>query len=382
MHARFRRRLALVVCTVMLVPITIAAIALAPEDEKAPSRTTTLDCLPFDRPETVKDINEFVVEARGTPGFVGGDVGASTKLSDGRNLWVFGDTLRPPEEPGPTMVRNSMLLTGKGCASVYRPADNGAAIPDREDGVGYWPTSVNAVPRGDGVDRIAVGLMRVRTTGSGMWDFEIVGSSVARFQVAPDSVPELVAVRDLDADDASLSEPLWGAATAVDGDRVYIYGTASPGEPYVFGYSLQVARTTVEKYLDVSSWEYWDGSTWGKDPAKALSLVPADEGVSRVLSVFEQNGSWYAVSKRLDFLGNDLVIWKAPAPEGPFTPSPPVAQIPTDDKFLQYMPLAHPELLPKDGSVVVSWSVNAMNPETLEDDPSLYRPRFRRVQLP
>lgn len=372
----------LVVFVIFLVPIALAGAVLAPDDERPRRPATWLDCLPYERPTSVRDVNDFVVGARETPGFVGGDVGASTSLSDGRNLWVFGDTLRPPEEPGPSMVRNSMLLTGKGCASVYRPASNGAAVPDREDGVGYWPMSVTSVPGEDGTDRVAVGLMRVRSTGSGMWDFEIVGSSVARFEVTANAVPRLVGVVDLDPDDATLSEPLWGAATAVDGETVYVYGTANPGEPYVFGYSLHVARTTVEKYLDVNSWEYWDGRIWHRDPERALSLVPAEEGVSRVLSVFEKNGSWYAVSKRLEYLGNDLVIWKAPAPEGPFVPSPPVAQIPTDDKFLQYMPLAHPELLPEDDSVVVSWSVNAMDPRTLESDPSLYRPRFLRVALP
>lgn len=372
----------LVVFVIFLVPIAIAGAVLAPDGQKQRSTGSWLDCIPYERPTSVSDVNDFVVGARETPGFVGGDVGASTALSDGRNLWVFGDTLRPPDEPGPSMVRNSMLLTGDGCASVYRPADNGAAIPDREDGVGYWPMSVTSVPGEEGTDRVAVGLMRVRTIGSGMWDFEIVGSSVARFEVTANAVPRLVGVVDLDPDDARMSEPLWGAATAVDGEQVYVYGTANPGEPYVYGYSLHVARTTVEKYLDVNSWEYWDGSTWTREADSAVSLVPAVEGVSRALSVFEQNGSWYAVSKRLDFLGNDLVIWKASSPQGPFVPSPPVAQIPTDDKFLQYMPLAHPELLPEDGSVVVSWSVNAMDPTTLDSDPSLYRPRFLRVPLP
>lgn len=381
MTREFRRRVVLVVLTILVVPLGLT-VALQTESDTPAQVGSYLDCLPYERARTVKQINDFIVRAQETPGFVGGDVGASTRLSDGRSLYVFGDTLRPEEEPGAPMVRNSMLLMGQGCASVYRSADNGPAVPDREDGVGYWPMSVVAVPGEDAVDRVAVGLMRVATTGPGQWDFEIVGSSVARFEVPRNGTPELVGVRDLGPDVRSLQRPLWGAAVEVVGERAYVYGTTNPGKPYVFGYSLHVARTTVDDYLDLDSWEYWDGERWGDDPDAAATLIPAETGVSRALSVFRKGGSWYAVSKRLDFLGDELVIWKAPSPTGPFVDTGSVAEIPTDEKFLQYLPLAHPELLPRPGTVVVSWSVNAMDPLHLEDDPRLYRPKFLRVPLP
>ena len=382
MTTEYRRRVVLVTLTVFLVPLALL-VGLQPDQDDEPEGevATYLDCLPYASPRSVAQINDFIAETRSTPGFVGGDVGASTRLSDGRSLWVFGDTLRPEEEPGPTMVRNSMLVMGNGCASVYRPEDQGAAVPDRDDGIGYWPMSVAAVPTDDG-DRVAVGLMRVRATGSGMWDFETVGSSVARFEVPRGGVPELMGVRDLGPDDSSLASPLWGAAFEVVGDRVYVYGTTHPDEPYVFGYSLHVARTTIEDYLDVGAWEFWDGTRWGDDPGAVATLIPAESGVSRVLSVFKQQGSWYAVSKRLDFLGHELVVWKAPSPTGPFVATAPDADLPTDDKILQYMPLAHPDLLPRDGSVVVSWSVNALDPAILDKDPQLYRPKFLRIELP
>jgi hypothetical protein len=113
-------------------------------------------------------------------------------------------------------------------------------------------------------------------------------------------------------------------------------------------------------------------------------LVPAVGGVSQTLSVFERDGRWYAVSKRDEFLGTDLVIWSSPRPTGPFTAAPPVAQIPSDatQGRLRYMPLAHPDLLPQDGSVIVSYSQNETDVTKVGDDPFLYRPRFLRVPLP
>ncbi|QCC78246.1 DUF4185 domain-containing protein [Nocardioides daphniae] len=168
----------------------------------------------------------------------------------------------------------------------------------------------------------------------------------------------------------------------VTGDQVYVYGTSTPGGDYVFGYSLHVARTTVDDYLDESSWEYFDGRSWVRDPTQVADLIPAATGVSRVLSVFEQDGSWYAVSKQYEFIGTEMVIWKADSPTGPFVSTGPVAEIPSGQEVFQYMPLAHPDLLPRKGTVVVSWSVNAMDLEVVEQNPRLYRPRFRRVTLP
>lgn len=371
----------MLVVLALLLPLGLA-LALREEEEPPPKAEDYLDCLPYTRPRTVPQINTFIHRAQETPGFVGGDVGASTRLSDGRSLWVFGDTLRPEEEPGSSMVSNSMLVMGQDCASVYRSASNGAAVPDRDDGIGYWPMGVVAVPGDEGVDRVAVGLMRVRRKGEGMWDFESAGSSVARFAVPRNGTPELVGVRDLGPDDNSLSRPLWGAAVALDGERVYVYGTSHPGEPYVFGYALHAARTTIDDYLDQSTWEYFDGTGWVRDPAESAVLIPAETGVSRVLSVFERHGSWYAVSKQHEFIGDELVIWKAPAPTGPFVETAPVADIPSDEQYLQYTPLAHPDLLPEDDSIVVSWSVNSMDPELLRQNPRIYRPRFLRVPLP
>lgn len=382
MTAELRRRVVLVVVLIIGVPLAVA-LAVQPETDPPGAVGDYLDCLPYTTPRSVADINRFVQNTGATPGFAGGDVGASTQLADGRSLWVFGDTTRPAGEAGASMVRNSLLVMGKGCASVYRRADNGAAVPDREDGVGYWPMSVVAVPdREAGEDRVAVGLMRVRATGTGMWDFEILGSSVAHFLVPFSGTPELVGVTDLGPDVPDLSRPLWGAAVEVVGDRVYVYGTSTPGGDYVFGYSLHVARTTVEDYLDETSWEYFDGSSWVRDATKVADLIPAATGVSRVLSVFEQDGSWYAVSKQYEFIGTEMVVWKSDSPTGPFVSTGPVAEIPSGKDVFQYMPLAHPDLLPRQGTVVVSWSVNAMDLEVVEQNPVLYRPKFRRVTLP
>jgi hypothetical protein len=233
-----------------------------------------------------------------------------------------------------------------------------------------------------GYDLVAVTTQRVRTTGTGIFDFEVLGPSVAVYAVPRGGVPQLVAQRDVGPDDADRTRPMWGAAATVAGGWLYLYGTAST--PGTFGFSLRVARTRPEDVVRASAWRYWDGGAWVADPAAAAELIPAADGTSQTLSVFRQDGRWYAVSKRNDVLGTDLVAWTAPRPTGPFTAGPPLARLPSDTATgqLRYMPLAHPDLLPRPGTVVVSYSRNRTDVGEVLEDPLRYRPRFLRVRLP
>ena len=196
--------------------------------------------------------------------------------------------------------------------------------------------------------------------------------------------PQLVVRRDLGPDDADTNRPTWGAATAIHDGWLYLYGTARPGTEGIFGFSLHVARTRVDDVLDETAWEYWDGSAWQGSAAKAEALIAADQGVSQTLSVFERGGRWYAVSKRDEVFGNDLVIWTAPSPTGPFDGGTAVAELPSDlaKGQLRYMPLAHPDLMPDKRTVVVSYSRNNTDVDKVEDNPFLYRPEFLQVPLP
>jgi hypothetical protein len=47
---------------------------------------------------------------------------------------------------GPRFVHNSALIFSHTCLGVVLP-DDGAVIPDRADGVGYWPMSIAKVSR-------------------------------------------------------------------------------------------------------------------------------------------------------------------------------------------------------------------------------------------
>lgn len=377
----------------MIVPAAImmfGAIALLPTPDRAtrydvPSRAAGTQCLPIKPFNDVAGLNRLVAGFRGGDEFQGADVGADVTLQDGRQLWVFGDTLRARDFKGQRFVRNSMLVFTESCAQVVLPADHGALIPDRADGTGYWPMSIAKVER-PGYDLVGVSAQRVRGSDDPgkAGDFQNLGPAIALFIVRPGQTPQLIDKRDLGPDNVSRKRPTWGAASAVVDDWVYIYGTANPETPGVFGWSLSVARVKVDDIFRPTAWRYWDGKSWQRKSVHAAKLIPAVGGVSQTLSVFHRGDRWYAVSKRDDYLGKDLVIWTASGPAGPFTASPALAVIPSDTStgMLRYMPLAHPDLLPQAGSIVVSVSQNNTDVAKVTDDPFLYRPRFLRVKLP
>jgi hypothetical protein len=348
----------------------------------APTAGTSADCRPYDPPRSLADIDATVSGYRDVPEFRGGDVGADVTLQDGRRAWVFGDTLRADGFGASTVVRNSMVLFGTGCVTTVIPAGRGALVPDRPDGVGYWPMSLQTEQH-PGYDLLRVFYQRVRGSEQAT-EFSTLGPALAVFRVDRGGLPRLRKVTDLGPDQADQSARTWGAASWADGGYVYVYGTANPRTPGVFGYGLAVARARPDTLADQATWQYWDGATWQADAGRAAQLIDPRGGVSQTLSVLRQGDRWYAVSKRDDFLGSDLVIWDAPGPAGPFHANRPVAAIPsTPDRHLYlYMPLAHPDLLPQPGTLVVSVCRNSDDLATLMADPLLYRPHFLRVPLP
>lgn len=384
-------RLKVVAVVLPMAVLLIGAALLVPErptpDSSAdvPGATRT-ECIDVSRVRTVAQLNHWVQRVRVDPAFAGGDVGASATLQDGRALFVFGDTLRDASFDGQRFVRNSMLVASRRCASVVLPADNGAIIPDRADGVGYWPMSVARIER-PGYDLVGVAAQRVRDNddeSAGVFAFDILGPAIAVYVVPAGGVPQLIAQQDIGPDRDDVSAPMWGAASAVDEGWLYLYGTARPAETAYGGFSLRVARVRPDQMQQADRWEYWDGAGWQRDPDEAATLIGAEGGVSETLTVFEQRGRWYAVSKQDEVLGRDLAIWTAPAPTGPFTLAARPVAIPSDAATgtLRYLPLAHPDLLPRPGTVVVSYSQNNTDFDEVVDDPRIYRPRFVRVRLP
>ena len=160
-------------------------------------------------------------------GWQSADIGASARLTDGRLVWVFGDTVR---EAGwrPLVVANSILVSSGRCAAQLVTPTRGPAIPDRADGTVFWPMSL-AVIRRPGVDVVVVLCARIHRGTSDAFDFTYLGSSAAIFAVGTGAAPPAARGhgphlgRQRDAHHVD-----WGAASVIAGDWLYVYGTRLP----------------------------------------------------------------------------------------------------------------------------------------------------------
>ncbi|MDO9494538.1 MAG: hypothetical protein Q7J48_02440 [Nocardioides sp.] len=342
-----------------------------------------LECVDTGPLDSIRALNRFVRTSPGTNDFLGGDVGVDVTLPDRRQVWFFADTLRLDTSGRPRLVRNSALLFSPGCAQVLHGADGESLIPERSDGVGYWPMSAFWADL-DGEGHLYVFAQRVRAVSDDPFGFAVLGPAIARFEVPSSGVPQLEAVTELGADRRDQRTPAWGAATALTSRWAYVYGTSTRRLSGIHGFALRVARTRPHNLEVQSRWRYWDGSTWHADPERAAALISEVGGVSQTLSVFRSGGRWWAFSKRDEFLGTDLALWSASSPRGPFADPVIVGRLACDERRgdLRYMPLAHPELLPRPGTIVISWSRNNEDLATVCGDPRLYRPHFARLRLP
>ena len=241
-----------------------------------------------------------------------------------------------------------------------------------------------AVEKRPGYDLVAVATQRVQTRGKGAFDFANLGPTIAVFVVQRGQTPQLIDTVDIGPDSDDITRPTWGAASAVHDGWLYLYGSSRSTQHPTYGFSVRVARVRAEQVLQPRQWRYWDGHGWSEKAGDAVELIGGEGGTSQTLSVFSQGGRWYALSKRNEFVGDELTVWTAPTPWGPFDSGTKVADLPSDLRAgeLRYMPLAQPDLLPKPGTVVVSFSRNNTDIDKVIADPLLYRPKFMRVDLP
>jgi len=316
---------------------------------------------------------------------VGADAAVSTRVADNRVLWFFGDTLRVKGE-GFEYVRNSALMVSdERCHQVVDTGRSGALVPDRPDGVGYWPMAAVA-RRYAGGAQVLLATQRVRGTANGA-SFENLGLSLVLFDVPDGAAPQPVAQRDIGPDAPSRTRTTWGAAMlAAPRGRVFLYGTYNPDEPLVFGYGVRLARAPLDgRIVDRRTWRYWTGSRWSRRERDAAAVIDPVGGVDQTFSVFQRQGRTYALSKQDGFVGNALALWPADEPTGPFESPVLVGDLSNRerDEVVLYMPLAHPELPPRQpGTVVVTVSRNSTDLDVLRRQPLLYRPFLVEVPVP
>ena len=103
-------------------------------------------------------------------GWVGGDATNSVALPDGRDCWIFSDTITSMSVTGLTFAHNSIAITGRG-----RPRVIADPMPQPSPDSYYWAGA--ALVHGSQIWEIAE---RIIQTGPGLWDLQFAATTSRR----------------------------------------------------------------------------------------------------------------------------------------------------------------------------------------------------------
>jgi hypothetical protein len=339
---------------------------------------------PATEPVAHKDVT-FTEFFRRTSGWTAGDGGFSVPLSDGRVLWLFGDShvndfdAATRTIPCLFQTRNAAMLTAKG--DIWNPRTltgkrrgfKSWFKDSNDDNVWYWPLC--GFQSGKSV-YVYLDAFR-KTPAGGMWGFENTQTDCwSRIKF-----PEM---------EVAAYEPLpnflgihFGYGFVQDGPYTYAFG----GKQGWLASDLYVAR--FETRNPETSWMYWNGVVWMTNVAHAALIArgkSASVHVCRVRDRFILTTSAFSV--RCD-QGKDIYMASSSQPQGPFSELQPVYTI--DDTFqghspLFYLPVAHPEFINGQDEILVTYCINGYGPcisPCVNDRaiPDHYRPKAIRVPL-
>jgi hypothetical protein len=320
--------------------------------------------------------------------WIGGDSADSVALGGKRILWLFGDSYLGTEEGEHRkilgMIRNAVAIQ----------EGNAREHPHIGFFTGGSPGCPRAFFRPDGRQWVWPCRGGIRTA-SGLYvflpefrtvpgkrdgfGFEMKGMLLAKIR-NPDDSPNRWNIRSFRVP-SSVCNAVQGRSfgNPLRGNDGLIY---LPGMEEVSGRRfLLMARTVSERLEDFGSWEYRSNTGWSRRSDAAVRLC---DHVGAELSVSWKPflGSYLMVTTE-NGLSSRIVGRAAPRPWGPWSNAVTLcraSESARDPALACYAGKEHPELAAHDDEIILSYVCNA-EPRRVEDDPTLYRPRFVRVRL-
>lgn len=326
---------------------------------------------------------------RQTNGWEAGDVATSIPLSDGRVLWLFGDSYvdqldaKTGTLPCLFDTRNAVLVqstndlwhprtllnSNSGDKSFFHPPKVSTVEPP----VWFWPAA--GFQEGN---TIYIHLTELqRTPQGGMWAFKGIGQYWAKL-----AFPQLKVVGYTEL--PSFNGISFGCGFVKDEESGFVYAF---GQRQRFTASdVFVARFPANN--PEGPWTFWTGKTWDANVTKAARIT---QGASTSVNVCGVGGKFLLLTTEFSVAcdqGRAIYISVAESPTGPFSPR---TKIFTVDEAVQghrpffYMAESHPELI-QDNELLITYCINGYLPcvpncVNGRMNPEYYRPRAIRLRL-
>lgn len=334
-------------------------------------------------------------------GWAGGDAVYSTRLSDGRVLWLFADSFagkltidgEKQSRPGTKFLNNTAAISDKredGKPNLrFFVAKKEDGSPDTwikpDDGRGwYWPAAPVATEKG-----VAILLWRVeKAAGDGAFGFRVYGSDLA---IVDDTSGDL-------ADWKFRKIPLpfcghqdkqtitFGAAATVLNDDAYIFGWRNRQGGFPDNQGL-VAKVPLSEIGNPGQWRFFAGrdeagqAKWA-DTVEKADVVCRDVAAELSVSYDAPRNRWIMIHHE-GFLGPSIVVRTAPEVTGPWSAPQKIYRCPEVDlhkSVFCYASKGHPELSGAD-DLLITYASNSNDFGTLINDARIYIPKAVRLDL-
>ena len=343
-----------------------------PAPQPAPANVRPPDCTTSTDPS---GLNRFFDNG---PALAGADYQRAFALPDGRVLWFFQDVYFRGRSSASFahdagLVQNGTCFTLLQSGNYAKPGEY--LFPDATQRHQHWFWPLSGGMGADG--RFHLFVVEIRENGP---TYLSETEPLATWKVEIDLTTMQIVDRRPAADS---SAALYGFSVESAGDYSYLFAhchrqfgwDAFPFvDPPVYVHDWDCAdRMTVARVPNGQFDQppaYWNGSTWGADPAAAVNIVPTGRLVN-ASQMYLLNGKWVAITKVGDWFGTKIEFDVADQPQGPYTN---VRTIPTPAKcdgcntyFASLLPYRG-----SDGSLLIGISNNVFGPIDL----SRYHPTF------
>ena len=330
----------------------------------------------------------FPLEPGKAMGWQGGDAAYSIPLPDGRDVWIFGDTLYGPERAvtghDPRQVHNSLGVST--CAHgnwnldyvIKRAADGSAESFFSPADPKHWYWALDGFyANGD----LWVTLLCIRHPAQAQpWamDFETCGSDLAQIShLDRDPQQWQVTIRPLVADGVHAYP---SAAAVVHDGYAYVFALYEQGSRPLLATRIPLAKLTEP----AANLEYLakDGD-WkrGFEPplAKEVMTHGSTELSVRYHPALHQ---WTAVMFDPDLFSDKVMLRHAPSLTGPWSEGDVIYRVPEmqagpkrDKNVFCYAGKEHPELEKGARDIVFTYVCNTMNIPGLLTNLNIYHPQ-------
>ncbi|WP_158534909.1 DUF5005 domain-containing protein [Mucilaginibacter hurinus] len=303
-------------------------------------------------------------------GWNSGDGAQSILLPDGRTVWMFGDSFVGEVNPDRTRVNNktwfinNVMMIQQG--SEFTTHHGGTSdkptalfVPDNPKRF-YWAR--HGFVDGNELYLTLMELEKVKVNGR-----DELAHHADKMAVL--SLPDMRYIKMLDI--PYRNGISYGDRCFSDGNYNYMFGQKGNG----WNNYLYIARAAAGKAKD--TWEFFAGDKgWVKDMSSATTIKMATH-ISSAPTLINRNGRYYMIIHR-NFFSNDILMFRADKPEGPYTDE--VKLYTTTDADNSYLAIGHPQFM-EGNRLLIGYSVAGDIFKSYKNV-DICVPKFIRVTLP